>query len=294
LKPKAIVAAFIVLFLGVTPIVILFWMIRGNASGSVLLPESNRLLYLVRCWTTGPMHAFPAYKIPWRVHDLTALVMMGCAVAGAWQLWKRGERYRWILLFALALIVMPAAIIYAYSALTKHGLWIDRGFLGSAHVVYLLAGVGLAAMGSCTVRAIAAVAIGVSLVTGEIYYFTHFEKSQAAAAFHSLPSITPQRALLLTPSWLNVESYYYLRTHTSPWGINPEVPEQLLQVNWPAGQMSRSVPVECGSTELATASEVYVFGDLPVIQQERSQWPSCLASKKLWVFEKAHWHPLDE
>ena len=143
LKPEAVIAAFVILFLGVTPILILFWMIRANASGSVLLPETNRLLYLVRCWTTGPMNAFPAYKIPWRVHDLTALVMIVCALLGVRQLWKRDEFHRWILGFAATLIVLPVALIYTYSTLTKHALWVDRGFLGGAYLLYLLVGIGL-------------------------------------------------------------------------------------------------------------------------------------------------------
>ena len=294
LKPRVVIAAFGILFIGVAPIVILFWMIRANASGSVLLPETNRLLYLVRCWTTGPMNAFPAFKIPWRLHDLSAVVMLGCALLGVRQLWKRDDFYRWILYFAVALIVLPATLIYAYSTVTKHALWIDRGFLGSAHLLYLLVGIGLSAMGSRILRGLVAVTIGISIVTGEMYYCTRFEKSLAASAFHSLPPITPERALLLTPPWLDCEAYYYLRAHTSYWGIEPKAPQQLLRLTYVPGQMPQKDTAGCASAELQAISEVYVFGDALEIRTDRKGWPGCLLPKKIWVFEQSRWHPLDE
>jgi hypothetical protein len=294
LKPKVVITAFAVLFLGIAPILLLFWMIRANPSGSVLLPETNRLLYLVRCWTTGPMNAFPAYKIPWRLHDLTALLMIGCALLGVRQLWKRDDLYHWILYFAVALIVLPAALIYTYSALTKHALWVDRGFLGSAYILYLLVGIGLVAMGSRVLRGIIILTIGVSIITGEIYYYTRFEKSLAASAFRSLPPITPQQALLLTPPWLDCEAYYYLRAHASFWGIDAKAPQQLLRLTWPPGEMPRGKAAGCDSAELQPVSEVYAFGDPSSIRKVRSQWPSCLLKKKVWVYEQSRWHPLDE
>lgn len=294
LKPKPVIAAFVVLFLGVAPILILFWMIRANASGSVLLPETNRLLYLIRCWTTGPMNAFPAYKIPWRLHDLTTLVMIGCALLGARQLWKRDGMYRWILFFALTLIVLPAAMIYTYSTLSKHALWVDRGFLGSGHLFYLLAGIGLGAMRSRILRGLVAAIIGISIITGEIYYYTRFEKSLAASAFHTLPPITGERALLLSPPWLDCEAYYYLRAHTSYWGIAQKAPQQLLRLTWDPGQMPQKDDVGCDFAGLPAISEVYVFGDASQIRTDHKAWPGCLQSKKLWVFEQSRWHPLDE
>ena len=282
------------LLVGIAPIVIFFWLIRANASSSVLLPETNRLLYLVRCWATGPMHAFPAFKIPWRMHDVSTAVMVGCAVWGARQLWWRDEFHRWALTFALALIVLPAGIIYGYSVLSGHALWIDRGFLGSAHLVYLLAGVGLAAVGSRAVRGLVAVAIGVSLVSGEIYYYTIFEKSQAMTAFHSLPPITAQRTLLVSPPWLEAEAYYYLRSYTSYWGVQSESPWQLLRVTWSPEHMPQQDVTTCDEPALERVSELYAFGDASKIRADRGQWPVCLLGKKIWVFESEHWHPLDE
>lgn len=294
LKPEAVIAAFVILFLGVTPILILFWMIRANASGSVLLPETNRLLYLVRCWTTGPMNAFPAYKIPWRVHDLTALVMIVCALLGVRQLWKRDEFHRWILGFAATLIVLPVALIYTYSTLTKHALWVDRGFLGGAYLLYLLVGIGLGAIGPRLLRGLVAVIIGLSVVTGEIYYYTRFEKSLAASAFHSLPPMGSGRALLLSPPWLDCEAYYYLRVHTPLWGIGPKAPQQLLQINWPLGRMPQGEAVTCDAAESQAISEIYVFGNASQIRADRKDWPGCVLTKKIWVFEQSRWHPLDE
>jgi hypothetical protein len=149
-------------------------------------------------------------------------------------------------------------------------------------------------MGSRVLRGIVAVAIGISIVTGEIYYYTRFEKSLAAAAFHSLPPITPERALLLTPSWLDCEAYYYLRAHTSFWGIRPKTPQQLRRLTWDPGQMPQEDAAGCDAAELPAISTVYAFGDALEIRTDREHWPSCLLAKKIWVFEQSHWHPLDE
>ena len=222
------------------------------------------------------------------------VVMIGCALLGIRQLWKRDEFYRWILFFAITLIVLPVALIYAYSTLTKHALWVDRGFLGSAHLLYLLVGIGLSAIGPRLLRSLVAVSIGISIITGEIYYYTQFEKSLAASAFCSLPPITSERALLLTPYWLDCEAYYYLRAHTSYWGIAPKAPQQLVRVTWDPRQMPQKDDVGCDVAGLPAVSEVYVFGDASQIRTDRKAWPSCLQSKKLWVFEQSRWHPLDE
>ena len=294
LQRNALMAAVVGLFLGVAPIVVFFWMIRSNGSGSVSLPQASTLTYLVRCWAGGQMTAFPAFKIPWRLRDASAVVMIGCAVLGGRQLWKRGEFYRWILYFAVALIVLPAALIFAYSTLTKHALWIDRGFLGSAHILYLLAGVGLSAVGARALRGIAAVMIGVSIVSGEIYYYTRFEKSLAASAFHALPPITAQRALLVTPPWLDCEAYYYLRSRASFWGVQSKAPWQLLRISRPAARTRQEAIATCDDADLQVISEFYTFGDAAEIRTNRSHWPSCLLTKKIWVFEQSRWHPLDE
>jgi hypothetical protein len=135
LKPTALVAATVSLFLGVAPIVVFFWMIRSNKSGGVELPHAKTIIYLVRYWVVGEMASFTAFKITWWLRDASTVVMIGCAVLGGRQLWKRGEFYRWILVFAVALIVLPAALIFAYSTVTKHALWVDRGFVGSAHIL---------------------------------------------------------------------------------------------------------------------------------------------------------------
>ncbi len=294
LKPAALMAAAVGLFLGVAPIVIFFWMIRANGSGSVSLPRLDTLTYLVRCWAGGQMIAFPAFKIPWRLRDASAAVMIGCAVLGGRQLWKRGEFYRWILVFAVALIVLPVALIFAYSTVTKHALWIDRGFLGSAHILYLLAGVGLSALGSRALRGIAAVMIGVSIVSGEIYYYTRFEKSLAASAFRTLPHLTAQRALLVTPPWLDCEAYYYLRVRVSLWGVQSKAPWQLLRISRPVARTRQESVAPCDEPDLQAVSELYTFGDASEIRTNRIHWPSCLLTKKIWVFEQSHWHPLDE
>src|ERR1019366_5714474 len=128
----------------------------------------------------------------------------------------------------------------------------------------------------------------------EIYYYTRFEKSLAASAFHALPPITPQRALLVTPPWLDCEAYYYLRTRASFWGVQSEAPWQLVRITRPAARAHREAVTTCDEVELQVISDIYAFGDASQLRTNRSQWPGCLLTKKIWVFEQSHWHPLDE
>jgi mannosyltransferase len=294
LKSRPLLAAFTCACIGIAPIVILFWMIRANASGSVLIPAPTRLLYLIRYWTAGPMDAFPAYKIPWRMRDASAVVMAGCAIWGACRLWRRGVSYQWILHLTAALLLLPPLVIYGYSVLTGKGLWIDRGFLGSAYIFYLLAGVGLSKITSRMFRGLAAAVIAASILSGELYYYTKFQKSQAAAAFHSLPPASPQWALLITPPWRNCEACYYLGPQISFWAVSPENSQQLLRDVWPNGQMPQAVTADCNDAQLQSASAIYAFGDPSTIRAERKQWPSCLSEKTTWIFEDAHWRSIDQ
>ncbi len=294
LKPKALLAAAAALSLGVAPIVMFFWMIRSNKSGGVQLPDAKMLLHLVRYWAVGEMSSFTAFKITWWLRDASMLVMIGCAIIGGRQLWKCGELNRWILVFAVELLVLPAAIIFAYSTVTKHGLWVDRGFLGSAHMLYLLAGVGLSALGSRALRGIALVTICVSIVSGEVFYYTRYDKSIAASAFRVLPPLTPQRVLLVTPPRLDCEAYYYLRQSTSFWAVQSKAPWHLLRITQPVVRTRKEPVTTCDEPDLQVVSDLYTFGDASEIRTNHIHWPSCLLTKKIWVFEQSRWHPLDE
>ncbi len=293
LQPKPALAALAGALLGVGPIVLLFYMIRHQHAGSVSVPKVNYFFALVRCWATGPMSAFPAFGIPWRAHDVSTAVMVACAVLGARQLWRRGEFYHWVLYFAVALIALPPALVFAYSTLTKHALWVDRGFLPNAHILYLLAGIGLSAVGSRALRGIAAVAIGVSIVPGGLYYYTRFEKSLAASAFHSLPPITPQCVVLVCPPYRDNEAYYYLRGQTTLWAVEQNSPWHLLHLVRRTGGDHGVTAATCDEAELQAASDIYAFGDGAAIRTERKQWPSCLLAKKTWVFEHSRWLPIN-
>jgi hypothetical protein len=225
--------------------------------------------------------------------------MVGCAALGARQLWRRDEFHRWILYFAAALIALPPALVFAYSTLSKHPFWLTRGFLPNAHILYLLAGVGLSAVGSRALRGIAVVMIGVSIVSGEIYYYTKFEKTPAAAAFHSLPPLTPQRVVLVSPVWLDYEAYYYLRGESTLWSVEKKSVEEgspwrLLRITRRIDDTPRVFWATCDESNLPAASDIYAHGDASEIRTNRIHWPSCLLTKKIWVFEQSRWHPLDE
>jgi uncharacterized membrane protein len=294
LKPRQLIAALSAVFLGISPIVILIWQIRSNKPGSGMIADAGHLRYLLRCWAVGPMNAFPAFNISWRLRYLSVAVMVGCALVGARQLWKRAEPSRWILVFAAFVILLPPLLVYGLSALKHQAIWVDRGFLGCAHILYFLAGIGLGAIGLRPLRLLAAAVIAVSIVSGEMYYHTKFVKSEAADAFHSLPPASPQRAVLVIPFWRNCEAHYYLGTHTMIWTVQEDHPERLERMPLPTAEMPEELAASCADSELQSASDVYAFGDVSIIRRQHTQWPACLQAKKIWIFEDAHWHPIDE
>jgi mannosyltransferase len=293
-KPRQLIVALAAVFIGILPVIILIWQIRSNRSGSVMIADAGRLRNLLRCWAVGPMQAFPAFNIPWRMHDLSAAVMLGCALWGARQLWKRGTPYNWVVIFAAVLILLPPLLIYGLSALKHQAIWIDRGFLGCAHILYFLVAVGLSAVGPRVLRGSAAAAIAISIISGEMYYYTKFEKSEAAAAFHSLPPASPQRAVLVIPYWRNCEAHYYLGSRTTLWTVQKDHPQQLVRISLPDAEMPKELPASCDDAELQSAPDIYVFGDATIIRTQRPQWPGCLRAKNTWIFEDAHWRPLDK
>jgi 4-amino-4-deoxy-L-arabinose transferase-like glycosyltransferase len=292
-KPRQLIVALSALFLGILPIVVLIWQIRGNKPGSGLMADAGHLRSLVRCWAVGPMNSFPAFHISWRIRDLSVAVMVGCALWGARQLWKRGESYNWVVTFAAVLILLPPLLIYGLSTLKHEAVWVDKGFLGCAHIFYLLAGVGLGAIGLRTLRVLVVAAIAVTIVSGEMYYRTKFEKSEAATAFHSLPPATPQRAILVIPYWRNCEADYYLGSGTTIWTVQEHHPQQLERIPLPTAKMPDELRAGCDDPEFQSASDVYAFGDVSIIRNQRTQWPTCLRAKKIWIFEDARWRPID-
>jgi len=292
-KSRQLIAALSAIFLGILPVVILIWQIRSNKPGSGMIADTGHLRYLVRCWAVGPMTAFPAFKISWRMRDLSVAVMVLCAFLGARQLWKRAEPSRWVLVFGAFIMLLPPLMIYSLSILKHQAIWVDRGFLGCAHILYFLAGIGLGAVGLRTLRLLAVAAIAVAIVSGELYYDTKFEKSEAAAAFHSLPPASPQRAVLVIPYWRNCEAHYYLGAQTMLWTVQEDHPEKLERMPLPVAEMPVELPDSCADPELQSATDVYAFGYVPIIRQQQPQWPACLLSKKIWIYEDAHWHPID-
>ena len=294
LQPKPVLAALVGVLLGIAPIVLFFFKLRHTQAASVEVPVVSDLLVLVRWWATGPTDAFPAFRVPWWMPGVSAAAMVGCAVLGARQLWRRDECHQWILYFAAMLIVLLPALVFAYSTLSKHPLWLNRGFLPNAHILYLLAGIGLSTVGSRALRGIVAVVIGASIVTGEIYYYTRFEKSPAAAAFHSLPEITPQHIVVLSPLWLDYEAYYYLRAETTFWAVEENPPWRLVRLQLGTNETPRVFWPLCDEVNLQAVSDIYAYGDPSLIRTNRTHWPACLQSKKIWVFEHSRWYSLDE
>jgi mannosyltransferase len=292
-KSQALLGAATVVLLACSPIIVLFWVIRTNKSAGCTIPTIHQLIDIVRWWTTGSVEAFPAFHIAWRMHDVSAVAMVGAALLGVYRFRKRGESFTWSLYLAAALMLALPLLVYGLSHVAKKPLWIDKGFLGCAHMLYLLAGVGLSAIGFRILRGLVFGAIVISMISGELYYYTKFEKSEAATVFHSFPPASPQRALLIT-NWRDEEPLYYLGSQVPMLYIEPTQPQQLLRVDWVDGQMPREIAAHCDDPQIRSATEIYAFGDASEIRTNRIHWPSCLQTKKIWVFEQSRWHPLDE
>ncbi len=63
---------------------------------------------------------------------------------------------------------------------------------------------------------------------------------------------------------------------------------QLMNGSW------KNMSEKCDDPELLPVSDIYAYGDVTEIREERKNWPDCLLTKKIWVFEKSRWHPFDE
>lgn len=278
------------------PMLILFWGIKGTSAGAGAskIPDLHNVRYLLTFWSTGPMDAFPTFNIPWRMRDVAIVGTVGCFVAGAMHCWRRGAAQRLTVYLAGTLVILPPAIMYGYTKLTQHALWIERGFIGNAQIFLILAGIGLAAMRPRLMRGLVIVAIAVPLISGEMFYFTKWEKSRAAKAFRSLPATDAHKILLASPNWLNCEAYFYLGDRMQLWGIRPSSPGQLIRIVCSQRQMPKEMASPEDDLALRAASDVYAYGDPEKLRAERSLWPRTFASKRIWVFEELRWRLIDE
>jgi 4-amino-4-deoxy-L-arabinose transferase-like glycosyltransferase len=279
---------------GILPMLILFWSIKSEIPGSTQIPNLHNLRYLLAFWVSGPMDAFPAFLIPWRMRDLTLLAVLGCAIAGAVRCWHQSQNHKAVVILSFALILFPAAFVYGCSVLLNRPLWIERGFIGGAPVLFVLTGLGLSVARPWAMRGLITAVIAVSLIFGAIFYYTKWEKCQAAKAFRSLPPTDADKLILASPDCLSSEAHFYLRRQKQVWGIRPEPPGQLIRVLFSQGQMPQETVVEDNDPDLRSASDVYAYGDPHKLRAERPLWPKYFASKQIWIFEDSRWHRIDE
>jgi mannosyltransferase len=209
---------------------------------------------------------------------------------GGWAAWRAGGAPRSAAVLALVTIVLPIGALYAYGALARQPVWALKPFIGSAVLLYMWAGVGLAQWRRRAGRLAIAAAVAVLALTSLWPYYTIWQKSDSRAALRALPALGGQHALVIIPTHLGLLAWYYLGADApiygvriaaaSPSAIGPIVraPEEVL------GQIQ-----DAGCAALPPDADLWIYGHLDQIQREAPHWPDCVRAHPLRIFDGQHW-----
>ena len=124
------------------------------------------------------------------------------AVYGLVSAWRMGPSRRLQSILAIVNLVLPVALVFGYSVIMGTRIWIQRPFLGAAFLIYLWAGIGLAAIKWRRARWVLVPVAAVVALASLLPYFSTWQKSDAAQALRSMPAPDQNNALLLDMRFL--------------------------------------------------------------------------------------------
>ncbi len=294
--------------IGTLPLLFLLWSYQGNGAGGAWIPHPEDILVLSALWTVGLTAARAHFldgthlalpflsTLPLWIWALVGFLLSGSFAAwGISRGWKSGDTRRWAALLALLLTFVPVTIAFGYAAAFDVRAWAYKPFLGAAYLFYLWGGVGLSRIQHSLLRRGVAAAVLVVSLASLIPYYTTWQKTDAAPAFHSLPPLNEQEMVLLDRAYASPVAFYYLGPDAEVWGIAPDEKgnftlTRIFFDNPPLGDFH---PMDCNAPAITRIVNVWAYGPPARIREERENWPPCLTEKRLWVFEKNEWIPLD-
>ena len=294
--------------LGILPVMLPLWLFRSGGAGGAWIPQAQDLSTLFALSSAGlaaarsrfldSSHLVLPALTPLSAGAWSALGILtsgGFATWGLWQGLKNEKEHRWTASAALALMFVPVAIAFCYALLSRRPIWALKPFLGAAYLYYLWSGIGLSRIPWAWFRRCAALLALIVSLASLVPYFTTWQKTDAATAFRSLPATKYPRAVLLERAYRAPVAFYYLGPDGLIWGLGGSKEEgfELRRISPNGVQPEDFEPIDCGSEHIQRITDIWVYGPIQRIQQEREYWPACVLAKNLWLFLDDQWTLLD-
>jgi len=226
------------------------------------------------------------------------------AVYGLVFTWRKDKRRRIEVLSAILLLVLPAALAFGYGIIAARRVWAFKPFLGAAILVYLWAGIGIGAIQRPLLRRCLGAAIIVLALASLWPYYTGWQKSISAGAFHALPAQAAQAGVIVEPPYLSPLAFYYLGETALVYGLgggeadanNPLADRgdvrTLMRIT-PTGRDEFSLRQWIPCEALPPSAEMWVYGSADRIRGASRDWPVCVTNRKLWVYQDNEWQLLN-
>ena len=307
-----LVAAGAAIGVGVLPMALLLLNRTGTNSQGAVVPELTHIRDLFLLWTVGLVavreHFLDTARLTW---PLTADVskagwfLLGAALCGApavygmVKAWRMTGTQRIQVSLTLVSIILPVFVVFAYGSLTGQRIWIFRPFLGQGYLVYLWVGIGLASLQQPWLRRGLALAAVIVAIASLGPYFTIWQKSDTPIAMAAAARPDERNLLVVEAPFFGPQASFYLDDGTPLmalyWDQTGAPILTKLQFFDPKRLIDkvqgRPVPVTCD--DIATATDLWIYGNVRRIRDRVAELPSCVREKRLWVFSKNAWVPLD-
>jgi hypothetical protein len=188
---------------------------------------------------------------------------------------------------------LPIILAFGYALVTGRQAWALKPFLGSAYLFYMLAGIGIGSIQFAALRRCFGVVIMAVAAVSLLPYYTSWQKSTSANAFHALPRSAGQNGVIVEPSYLSPLVFYYTQGTIPTYGIVAEPGAQASLVRiLPTDKSVLGIQQRIPCDELSSVTALWIYEYNDHISAAIHDWPSCITTKQLWAFQGNQWRQL--
>lgn len=312
LSSACLLAACVCVALGVLPVVVSLFARTSTSAQGAVLPDVTHIRDLFLLWTAGLVsvreHFLDSARLTWPLTkevSKTAWFLLGAvlygapAVYGLAKAWRVKGTQRLQVSLALASFVMPVLLIFVFANVTQNKVWIFRGFLGQNLLVFMWAGIGLA---SWRRQWLSQGIVGAAVILAVFSlgpYFTIWQKSDVPLAVATAHRPDARNQLAVEAPFFGPQVSFYLDKDTPLFSLFwDETGAPLLtrlQFTQPRRLLDKAqgtpLPVTCD--DISGITDLWIYGSANRIRSSVEKLPSCVTNKRIWVFNRTEWVPLD-
>ncbi len=286
---------------GALPAAWMVWNFRRAGAGGAWIPAPGDLWMLAGLISAGLPAARPHFLdaahlkpplLPQAGPELWAAAGMAAfslpLLSGGWAaLRKAGTAARrdaavtaWVALF-------PVAGAFGYALWAQARVWAYKPLLGSALLVYALAGWAVSRWPAGA--RLSWLTVCLLLGAASLWpYYRSWNKTSLPAALEQVAPASERWALILKPAYLGPVAYFYVGVRTPLWGLSPEGALNAYASPFSAGGVRPPKPLSCREAAVQQVQEIWLYGAAP---DALSPFP-CLEGVPVHVYADGAWRRL--